>query len=233
MEKSNHLYTEEQNAFLQDIKGKDTYKNIADKFNEKFGTNITKEAIRRKITRGLYVSHVPKYTEEQDNFIKEYSKMYSFKKVRVEFFKKYGFEITKQAITDRCRRVYHTAPTQASDKSDYNHEWCEREVGAESEKGGLIVVKFDNKPGGKMDNWGYKHHLVWEQHYGPVPKGYRVLFLDGNNRNFDIENLACVPLKYVCLLANNHWKFENAELTKSAIKWCELCYALRSENIEN
>lgn len=228
----NHLYTQEENAFLQDIKGKDTYKNIADKFNEKFGTNITKEAIRRKIARGFYVSRIPKYTQEQENFLREQSQIYSLTKVKTDFKEKFGIEITKQAITDRCRRVYHTAPTQASNKVDYNRDWCEREVGAESEKDGLIVVKFDNNPGGKRNNWEYKHHLVWEQHYGPVPKGYRVLFLDGDNRNFDIENLACVPLKYVCVMANNGWKFQSPELTESAIKYCELFYALRSENIE-
>ena len=83
----NHLYTQEEIDFLKKSKGTDTYKNIAICFNTKFNANISDEAIRRKMARGFYVSHVPKYTEEQDNFIKEYSKMYSFKKARVEFFK--------------------------------------------------------------------------------------------------------------------------------------------------
>ena len=222
-----NLYTEEQNAFLQDIKGKDTYKNIANKFNEKFGTSITKEAIRRKIARGLYVSHVSKYTQEQEDFLREQSHIYSLAKVKAAFKEKYGMDITKQAITDRCRRVYHTAPTKAQDKADYKQYWSESQIGDEAEKDGKIIVKISDKPNTKFGNWKYKHWHIWEQCNGQVPKEYRVIFLDGNNRNFDINNLACVPLKYVCLLANNHWKFENAELTKSAIEWCELYFALK------
>lgn len=216
-----NLYTEEQNAFLQGIKGKDTYKNIAEKFNAKFGTSITQEAICRKIARGLYVSHVPKYTQEQEDFLRKQSQIYSLAKVKADFKVKYGMDITKQAITDRRRRVYHTAPTEFKAKQDYKHYWCESPIGSESIKEGEITVKVSE------NTWKYKHWHIWEQHYGRVPKGNRVIFLDGNNRNFDINNLACVPLKYICLLANSRWKLENAELTKSAIKWCELYYALK------
>lgn len=35
----------------------------------------------------------------------------------------------------------------------------------------------------------YLHHLVWMQHHGPIPRGYKVCFKDGNHRNCAIENL--------------------------------------------
>jgi hypothetical protein len=226
----NHSYTAEQNDFLRSVEGTDTYKNIAIKFNEKFKTNITKEAIRRKMRRGFYVSHTPKYTPEQDAFIRTQSQIYTLAKVKAMFKDKYGLEITKQAITDRCRRVYHTAPVKAKDKVDYRQYWSELPIGDEAVKDGKVIVKTDNALGRKFGNWKYKHWHIWEQHNGPVPKGYRVIFLDGNNRNFDINNLACVPLKYICLLACNNWKFENAELTKAALKWCELFYKLKESS---
>ena len=222
-----NLYTEEQNAFLLDIKGKDTYKIIADKFNEKFDTNITKEAIRRKIARGLYVSHIPKYTQEQEIFLRVQSQIYSLTKVKADFKEKFGIEITKQAITDRCRRVYRTAPTKAQNKADYRQYWCERPIGDEAEKDGKIIVKISDKPNAKFGNWEYKHWHIWEQHNSKIPKGYRVIFLDGNNRNFDINNLACVPLKFICVMAANNWKFTEPELTLAAIKWCELFYKIK------
>jgi hypothetical protein len=41
--------------------------------------------------------------------------------------------------------------------------------------------------------WRPKHHLVWESHHGqPIPKGHAVIFGDGNNRNFDPDNLILV-----------------------------------------
>lgn len=35
----------------------------------------------------------------------------------------------------------------------------------------------------------YLHHLIWEEHNGPIPKNYYVLFKDGNKDNVVIENL--------------------------------------------
>jgi hypothetical protein len=36
----------------------------------------------------------------------------------------------------------------------------------------------------------YLHHVIWEEHFGPVPRGYRVLHKDGNKLNNSIDNLA-------------------------------------------
>lgn len=39
----------------------------------------------------------------------------------------------------------------------------------------------------------YKHIYLWEQHYKTkLPKGSNVIFRDGNNFNFEIENLQCI-----------------------------------------
>lgn len=34
-----------------------------------------------------------------------------------------------------------------------------------------------------------KHHILWEQHYGPIPKGCVISFIDGNPNNITIGNL--------------------------------------------
>ena len=226
-----HSYTEEENTFLKSLKGTDTYKNIALAFNKKFNCNVSKEATRRKMARGFYISHVSKYTQEQDDFIRENAKVYSLEKVKADFEKLYGFEITKQAIVDRCRRVYFSAPSKANKKLDFRQYWCEFEIGAEIEKDGYILIKIDNQVRNKRSNWKYKHHYIWEQHFGKMPKNHRIIFLDGDKHNFDIDNLSCVPLKYVCLFASNHWNFNNSELSKTAIKWCKLFYNLKEASI--
>ncbi len=38
----------------------------------------------------------------------------------------------------------------------------------------------------------YKHRVIWEQHYGTIPKGYNVVFKDGNTSNSKIENLELI-----------------------------------------
>ncbi len=35
----------------------------------------------------------------------------------------------------------------------------------------------------------HKHRVLWEKHYGPIPKGSVVSFIDGNPDNICIENL--------------------------------------------
>lgn len=225
-----HYYTKEEIDFLASIKGTDTYKNIAAKFNKKFNTNISKEAIRRKLKRGLYVSRVSKYTDEQDNFIKENLQLYSYKKLREMFYEKYGIEITEQAIADRRRRKYYSEPTKYSDKVDFRMYWCEDGIGIEKERDGRVLVKVSDNQGNKRENWKYKHHYIWEKHYGPIPEQHRVLFLDGDTRNFNINNLACVPLPYICIMGANKWQFQNPELTRTAIKWCELFYTMKNLN---
>lgn len=55
-------------------------------------------------------------------------------------------------------------------------------------KDGYIVVKVRDNPKG-LNNYEFKHRWIYEQHHGPIPKRSIITFVDGNNRNFDIENL--------------------------------------------
>lgn len=60
---------------------------------------------------------------------------------------------------------------------------------------GTIVIrngyKYQKCPvrddGGRR--WRRLHHIVWEEHNGPIPKGKCVTFKDGNQLNCDISNL--------------------------------------------
>lgn len=42
------------------------------------------------------------------------------------------------------------------------------------------------------DQWALVHHIVWEQHHGPVPDGFVVIFADSDTTHLDISNLRCV-----------------------------------------
>ena len=58
-------------------------------------------------------------------------------------------------------------------------------VGSERNLIGYIEVKVQ-----EPNVWRFKHHIVWEEHNGPIPEGYLVCFKDGDPLNTDIENLA-------------------------------------------
>lgn len=60
------------------------------------------------------------------------------------------------------------------------------EVGAERIcRDGYTYVKVSDSP----NKWVAKHHIVWGQ---DVPKGHKVIFIDGNKRNFEPSNLRIV-----------------------------------------
>jgi hypothetical protein len=54
---------------------------------------------------------------------------------------------------------------------------------------GYVQVKV------KRATWVFKHRLIWEQHNGPIPVNHVVIFIDGNKRNFDINNLQLITLQ--------------------------------------
>ena len=63
--------------------------------------------------------------------------------------------------------------------------------------------------------WKLKHRVVYEQHYGEIPKGYNVIFLDGNRQNIDINNLKLVS-RAEDLIMNNHKLFtKDREITNT------------------
>jgi hypothetical protein len=68
---------------------------------------------------------------------------------------------------------------------------------------------------------------VWIDAYGAVPDGGMIVFLDGNRENLDLSNLYCIDRKISAVMSSNQWWNENAELTLTAIKWCELFYAIK------
>ena len=74
--------------------------------------------------------------------------------------------------------------------------------------------------------WRGKHLVLWERKNGPLPKGFAVIFADGNRRNFDADNLVKVSRKELAYLNRNRLISPNAELTKTAITVAKIAQSL-------
>lgn len=62
-----------------------------------------------------------------------------------------------------------------------------------------VKVSFDGK---EKQQWRPKHHVAWEKANGrKVPTGYRVVFKDGNKRNFDAGNLELATREEISAVA--------------------------------
>lgn len=89
-----------------------------------------------------------------------------------------------------------------------------REIGEERlTKDGYIQVKVQD--GCLNKNWQLKHRYIYEQHYGKIPEGYNVIFLDGNRQNFDINNLKLVSRAEDLIMNRNKLFAKDKEITNT------------------
>ena len=82
---------------------------------------------------------------------------------------------------------------------------------------GYLWKKIDDKPGVWLQNWKQLHLLIWEDAYGPVPEGHRVIFKDGDHQNCTLENLALVTLAENAVMNKSGLRFTNAAHTETGI----------------
>lgn len=86
-------------------------------------------------------------------------------------------------------------------------------VGAEKLKsGGYLYVKIAHP-----NKWRAKHHIEYERHFGKIPSGHIVRFIDGDNRNFDKENLIAIPKKANAFLNHHSMGFCQNKYNKTVI----------------
>ncbi|EHN17105.1 HNH endonuclease signature motif containing protein [Clostridium sporogenes] len=67
------------------------------------------------------------------------------------------------------------------------------------------------------NKWRLKQQLIWEKYNGTIPKGYSILFGDGNKRNFDIDNLILVSRQQLLIMNRNKLIQTDADLTKTGL----------------
>lgn len=80
---------------------------------------------------------------------------------------------------------------------------------------GYVEIKI--RDGSLNKNWELKHRLVFIQNYGEIPKGYNVIFLDGNKLNFNKDNLSLISDSELLLMNRKKLFVQNAEITRTAV----------------
>lgn len=84
------------------------------------------------------------------------------------------------------------------------------------------------------DTWVYCHYKEWEKHNGPRDTKKSIYFIDGNRDNYQIENLAELTKRQVCMLNQKDFKnFNSREELESALLICELSAAAHKRKEQN
>ena len=165
------------------------------------------------------------FTPEEDAFILANLNFMTWEAIATELNKLYGRNRTKQSVILRNYNYLKGS------KKDFSVA----PIGTESFDGRHWWVKVKNEPHthGRArheyrKNWAWKHQIVWEQAHGKLRDDQVIIFLDGNPSNCEIENLYAVTKKVLAMMCRYKWHFDNVEAKKTAIRWCELYYALKN-----
>lgn len=110
-------------------------------------------------------------------------------------------------------------------KADHNH----KDVGSERiGKNGYIFVKIAEPNKRKL-----KHRYIYEQNYGKVPKDYICIFLDGNIRNFNPNNLGIITKRENFIINKEKLRYNNADLTKCGVNIARLIIKIKERKNGN
>lgn len=218
-----------------------SYSDIAKDFNTVFKTNKTESAIRQKMTKGLKLyliteKNAQHYTNEQEDWLKNnYIKFNSYAELTYEF--NYVFKRNKpiEAIREKCNKYLRLSGIPNPTSYKKGNIRCQLPIGTIKKTGYGTYIKVKDSvlsymSGYQEPYWIPLQKKIWIDHYGEVPKGKMVIFLDGNRNNFDIDNLYCIDRKISAVMASNKWYTNSREHTLTAIKWCELYYETKEKS---
>lgn len=76
-------------------------------------------------------------------------------------------------------------------------------------------------------NWEYCHRIIWEEANGPIPKGFNVIFLDGDYDNLSLDNLALVSNAELQYINKKGLVSGAADITKTGIALAKLYHTMK------
>ena len=202
-----HIYSKIEDEFLiNDVKGI-TLKELSTRFNKKFNLNITESSIaNRKVKLGIKSGIVGG----------------RFEKGQVSWNK------GKKMSSDQYKKCAATMFRKGNIPANA------REISSERiDKDGYIFIKIQD--GYKKKNWIGKHRYLYEQAYGKIPKGHKVIFADGNNRNFDLDNLVLISDAEGLIMNRNKLFKKDKDLTKAGVTVAKIFDKVnkRKKDLEN
>ena len=183
-----------------------------------------------------------KFTDEQINFIREIAPGRYVSEITEMFNKHFNLELQVSQIVSckhnhkiasgiDCRFQKGMKPANKGKKGSMSpdqYKKCaatmfkkgnipanRRPIGSErvDNRDGSILIKVQD--GHLQKNWMSKSRYVYEQAYGKIPKGHKIIFADGNNRNFDLDNLILVSNAEELIMNKRKLMSKDAEFTKT------------------
>lgn len=184
-----------------------------------------------------------RYTPEEDKWLADNLNQYTYPQLTELFNEKFGTNI--KSVSDRCikRLGLHKEVNRGSIPKGVRINANTRPIGAESFDGKVLWIKISNEindckngrnPCKQKDvNWVRKSRYIWEKKHGQLTKDDMIVYLNKDPMDCSIENLYCTTRAINFMMAKNGWYTESREHTITALKWCELYYAIKNGGVRN
>lgn len=232
-------YTEEHTLWLKENYSKyDSYEKITNAFNNRFCTSKSVNAIQQCMYKkiGIFLTTEKNSTHfshhEEEWLIENYSKFSTYNDLTEALNTTFCKNRSVNAVRDKCTKRLKLKGILSQTSFRKGREQVQLPIGTiRKTTNGTTYIKvkdsyLSRQKGYREPYWVPIQKKVWQDHYGEVPDGKMVIFLDGNNENIDISNLYCIDRKISAIMASNGWYSSNRDITLTAIKWCELYYAM-------
>ena len=172
------------------------------------------------------------YSDEEIEFLRENVKGITVKELTNRFNKKFNLNISKNAISNQ-KTKYNLKNGLVGGQFLKGHKpWNKGTKGLThsnktSFKKGNIPANRKAIGNERINVDGYieikvkepnvfkqKHRYPYEQKYGEIPKGYKLVFADGNKFNLEMDNLLLVSNSEQLIMNQNKLFKNNKELTR-------------------
>lgn len=184
------IWTEEEKTYLREVAEGRTAKEITKLMNDRFSNPFKESQIVSAKNRYNIKSNI-------DTLFKKGSKPWNTGTKGL--IKPNSGQFKKGSLNGHARDTVKSVGTEVEDIY------------------GVIQVKVSDK-GNRSRKWRVKHHLIYEKHHNiKLEIGQKIIFLDGNKRNFDIDNLQLLSNSEMLILNKNNLMYEDAELTRTGV----------------
>lgn len=174
-----------------------------------------------------------RFSAEQDAWLLENAPHLSRKETTLRFNELFDADRTEAVLHVHCNRQLGIKRTRAT-RADSQRKRCDaKPLGSETIYNGFTFIKVtDTNSGNFYKNWELKQRVLWRQRHGDIPPGHMIIFLNKDRSDFSEENLFCISQATNAIMVHNGWYSTDRDITLTAIRYCELHFALKDLAIE-
>jgi len=241
------MHSEERIGFLRDnVRGRG-FAELAEMFNQRFGTSYNRVAIKSlAASHGLRsgVRWNTKFSKEQLAFIKETFPGRRPTELTEMFNRRFGTGYTTGVVTSAAYRNGCKNGIRNKGENGVSTRFVKGQAAHNSGKKGWQPggrsVETQFKPGCSLNRkpvgservgydgyhwvktadprtWRMKHRLVWEAANGPVPDGHVIVFADGDRSNTGLGNLLLISRRELAVMNKKRLFAQDADLTRTGL----------------